>query len=102
MGVRNLDLVGLLAGELLVVLVADDDGATLAGDDLLVGVEGLGEDGVTGEDHDDGKVLVDESEDTVLQLTGHDGLAVEVTNLLDLEGALESGSVLGATAKEEK
>ena len=49
MGVRDLDLVGLLAGELLVVLVADDDGATLAGDDLLVGVEGLGEDGVTGE-----------------------------------------------------
>lgn len=102
MGVRNLDLVGLLARELLVVLVADDDGATLTGDDLLVGVERLGEDGVTGEDHDDGEVLVDESEDTVLQLTGHDGLAVEVTNLLDLEGALESGSVLRATAKEEK
>ena len=102
MGVRDLDLVGLLAGELLVVLVADDDRATLAGDDLLVGVEGLGEDGVTGEDHDDGEVLVDESEDTVLQLTGHDGLAVEVTNLLDLEGALESGSVLRATAEEEK
>ena len=86
-GVRNLDLVGLLAGELLVVLVADDDGATLAGDDLLVGVEGLGEDGVASEDHDDGQVLVDEGEDTVLQLARHDGLAVEVGDLLDLKGA---------------
>jgi hypothetical protein len=38
-GVRNLDFVGLLARELLVVLVADDDGTALASNDLLVGVE---------------------------------------------------------------
>ena len=86
-GVGDLDLVGLLAGELLVVGVADDDGAALASNDLLVGVEGLGEDGVASEDHDDGQVLVDEGEDTVLQLARHDGLAVEVGDLLDLKGA---------------
>ena len=87
MGVGDLDLVGLLAGELLVVGVADDDGAALASNDLLVGVEGLGEDGVASEDHDDGQVLVDEGEDTVLQLARHDGLAVEVGDFLDLKGA---------------
>jgi len=86
-GVGDLDLVGLLAGELLIVGVADDDGAALASDDLLVGVEGLGKDGVASEDHDDGQVLVDEGEDTVLQLAGHDSLAVEVGDFLDLEGA---------------
>jgi hypothetical protein len=92
-GVRDLDLVGLLARELLVVGVADDDGTALAGDDLLVGVEGLGEDGVASKDHDDGQVLVDEGEDTVLQLAGHDGLAVEVGDFLDLEGAWKKVSV---------
>lgn len=88
-GVGDLDLVGLLARELLVVGVADDDGAALAGDDLLVGVEGLGEDVIAGQDHDDRQVLVDEGEDTVLQLARHDGLAVEVGNFFDLEGAWE-------------
>ena len=33
--------------------------------------------------------LVDEGEDTVLQLARHDGLAVEVGNFFDLEGAWE-------------
>lgn len=36
---RDLDLVRLVARELLVVSVANDDWATLAGNDLLVGVE---------------------------------------------------------------
>lgn len=90
MRVRDLDLVCLLAGELLVVGVADDDGAALARDDLLVGVEGLGEDVVARQDHDDRQVLVDEREHAVLQLAGHDGLAVQVGDFLDLEGACDS------------
>ena len=77
-GLRDLDLVGLVAGELGVALAANDDGATLAGNDLLVCVEGLGEQTVAGEDHDDGQGLVDQSEHAVLELTRHDGLAVEV------------------------
>lgn len=85
--VGNLDSVGLLARELVVASVANDDWAALSGNDLLVCVEGLGEDVVAGEDHDDGKVLIDESEHTMLQLTGHDGFAVKVGNLLDLESA---------------
>jgi hypothetical protein len=100
--VRDLNLVGLLAGELHVVLVADDNGTSLASDDLLVGVERFGENRVTGEDHDNGEVLIDKSKDTVLQFTRHDSLAVEVRDLLDLEGALEGGSVLGTTAKKKK
>lgn len=94
MGVRDLDLVRLLAGELLVVGVADDDGAALARDDLLVGVEGLGEDAVASEDHDDGQVLVDEREDAVLELAGHDGFAVEVGDFFDFEGAWDGALVV--------
>ena len=76
MSVRNLNLVGLLARELHVVLVADDNGTSLASDDLLIGVERFGEDGVTGEDHDDREVLIDKSKDTMLQFTRHDSFTV--------------------------
>lgn len=69
---------------------------------MLVGVEGLGEDLVPGEDHDDGKVLIDEGKNTVLELARHDGLAVQIRDLLDLEGTLEGGGELAATAKEEQ
>ena len=121
----------MLDGEFLVVFVADDDGAAAAGDDclqrqytclpgrgvlkkrgteegrekertLLVGVQRLGEDGVAGEDHDDGKVLVHERQHAVLELAGHDGLAVQVGDLLDLERALERGRVLAAAAQEQQ
>lgn len=51
---RHLNLVRLLAWELLVASIANDDRAAFPRDDLLVCVEALGEDVVAGEDHDDG------------------------------------------------
>ena len=98
----HLNLVRLVGRELGVVLVADDDWSSATGNDLLVGVERLGEDVVTGKDHDNRKVLVNQSQDTVLELTGHDSLAVEVRDFLDLESTLECGGVLGATTKEQQ
>lgn len=98
---RDLDLLDLVGREFWVVLVADDDGVTLASDDLLVGVEGLGEDVVASQDHDDREVLVDQSEHAVLQFTRHDGLAVKVRDFLDLQGTFKSGGVLSTTAEKE-
>lgn len=69
---------------------------------MLVGVEGLLEDIVSGEDHDDGEVLVNEGENTVLQLTRHDGFAVKVGNFLDLKSTLEGGRELETTAKKQE
>lgn len=69
---------------------------------MLVGVERLLEDLVTGEDHDDGEVLVNQGQNTVLQLTGHDGLAVEVGNFLDLQRTLKGGGELATTAKQQQ
>ena len=86
-GAGHLDLVGLVAGELGVARVADDDRSALACDDLLVGVERLGEDVVTGKDHNNREGLVDEREDTVLEFAGHDGFAMEVGDFLDFQGA---------------
>ena len=54
---------------------------------LLVSIEGLRKDVIAGENHDDGKILVHKGEHTVLQLSRHHGFAVEVGDLLDLEGA---------------
>ena len=85
--VRDLDAVRLLVGELLVARVADDDGPAAARDDLLVGVERLGEDVVAREDHDDGEGFVDQGEHAVFEFAGHDGFAVEVGDFFDLEGA---------------
>jgi len=83
----HLDLLSLARWELGVVLVADNDGLATTGNDLLVRVQTLGEDGVACEDHDDRKVVVNERQHTVLQLTGHDSLTVQVRDLLDLQGA---------------
>jgi hypothetical protein len=52
---------------------------------LLIGIQGLCEKVVPCENHDDRQVLIDKSENTVLQLAGHDSLAVEIGNLLDFE-----------------
>lgn len=52
---------------------------------MLVSVQGLGEDLVACEDHDDGEVLIDQCEDTMLQFTRHDSLAMEIRDLFDLE-----------------
>ena len=54
---------------------------------LLIGIEGFGEDVVASKDHDDGEVLVDEGQDAVFELAGHDGFAVEVGDFFDFEGA---------------
>lgn len=86
---RHLNAIRLVARELLVARVADDNRTALASNDLLVGVQGFGEDVVTREDHDDGKGLVDECEYAVLEFTGHDGFAVEIGDFLDFEGALK-------------
>lgn len=101
-GLGDLDLLSLGSLELLIVRVADDDGLTTTSNDLLVGVEGLFEEVITGEDHDDGKVLVDQSQDTVLQLTRHDSLAVKVGDFLNLESTLESSGELATTAEKEE
>jgi hypothetical protein len=69
---------------------------------LLVGVEGLREEIIASQDHDDGQVLVDQGQHTVLQLTGHDGLTVEVGNLLDLQGTLKGGGELGTTSEKQQ
>ena len=52
---------------------------------LLVSVERLGENGIAGKDHDNRKVLVNESKDTVLQFTGHDCFTVKIGDLLNLK-----------------
>jgi hypothetical protein len=101
-GLGDLDLLSLGRLELLIVGVADDDGLTTTSNNLLVGVEGLLEEVVTGEDHDDGEVLIDQGQDTVLQLTRHDSLAVKVGDFLDLEGTLESSGELATTAEKEE
>lgn len=69
---------------------------------LLIGVERLLEEVVAGQDHDDGQVLVDQSQHTVLQLTRHDSLTVQVRDLLDLEGTLQSSGVLRAAAEQQQ
>ncbi|KAI6754186.1 hypothetical protein HG530_012700 [Fusarium avenaceum] len=101
-GLGDLDLLGLGRLELLIVGVADDDGLTTTSNNLLVGVEGLLEEVITGEDHDDGEVLINQGQDTVLQLTRHDSLAVKVGNFLNLEGTLESSGELATTAEKEQ
>ena len=55
----HLDLVRLVRRELRVSGVADDDWATLSSNDLLVGIERLGENVIPSQDHDDWEVLVD-------------------------------------------
>ena len=69
---------------------------------MLVSVERLLEEIITSQDHDDREVLVDKGEDTVLELTRHDGLAVKVGNFLDLQSTLKSSGELAATAKQEQ
>jgi hypothetical protein len=69
---------------------------------LLVGVERLLEEIITSENHDDGEVLVDESQHTVLQLTRHDGLTVEVRNFLDLQSTFQGSGELTTTTEQEQ
>ncbi|KAI3475145.1 hypothetical protein L1887_63506 [Cichorium endivia] len=70
--------------DVLVVVVADDDGLTLACGDLHEGGLHLGR------------------ERAVLELAGEDALRVHVADLLDLERTLEAGGVLVASAHDEQ
>lgn len=69
---------------------------------MLVCVQGLGKEVVAGEDHDDRQVLVNKSQNTVLQLTRHDSLAVKVGNLLDLQSTLQGSGELGSTTQQQQ
>jgi hypothetical protein len=72
------------AGELLGLLVAglaDDDRLTATRLHLLDGVDGLHVDAVAHHNHDDWHEIVDEGEWSVLQLSGHDSLAMHVRQL---------------------
>lgn len=69
---------------------------------MLVGVQALGEDVITRQNHNNREVLVHQRQHAVLELARHDGLAMEVTNLLDLEGALEGGAELRPTSQQQQ
>jgi hypothetical protein len=81
----HFNLVRLGRRELSVALVANDDGTALASNHLLIGIERLGENVVSGENHDNWEILVDESEDAVFEFAGHDGFAMEIGDFLDLQ-----------------
>ena len=51
---------------------------------LLVSIEGLGKDVIACEDHNDGKMFVNKSEDTMLEFARHNGLTVEIGDFFDL------------------
>ena len=85
-GLGHLNFIGLLTGEFRVILVADDNGTTFTGNDLLVGVEGFHKEWIACQDHDDWKILIDQGKDTVLELTRHNGFTVEIGDFLDLKG----------------
>ena len=53
---------------------------------LLVGIERLGKNVVSSENHNDWEILVNKSENSVFEFARHDGLAVEIGDLFDLQG----------------
>jgi len=61
---RNLDLFGLASCKFLVVWIADNNGPTTTSNDLLVSIERLREDIITGENHDDWEVFIDQGQDS--------------------------------------
>ncbi len=106
----NLDPFGLGRGELLIALGADDDRSTFTSDDcdcvsdeeilyipkrtLLECIERLRENFVSSKDHDDGKILIDKSQNTMFQFTRHDCFTVQVGDLFDLKSTLQGGRKL--------
>jgi len=51
---------------------------------LLVSIKRLGKYVITGENHDDWQILIHKSQDPVLELSGHDGLTMEIGDFFDL------------------
>lgn len=88
--------------DVLVVVVANDNGLTFSRCDLHERGLNLGVQRVLGHDQNDGHRLVNESERTVLELTGKDTFRVHVADFLDLKGALETGSVLISSTHDEQ
>ena len=85
-----------------VAALADEDGAAVAGRDLLQRVHALGVDPVPHEDHDDGHSGVDEGERPVLQLSCLDPLAVHVRQLFHLERAFQAGGEVEAATHDQQ
>ncbi len=54
---------------------------------MLESVERFGKDIIPSKDHDDWQILVYESQNAVLELSGHDRLAMKIRDFLDLESA---------------
>ena len=97
------DLLSLVLVEFWVIGVTDDDRAARASNDcmpisiascasnimltLLIRIQRFGKNVVTGQNHDDGQILIDQGQDTMLEFTRHDSFAVQIRNLLDLQRA---------------
>lgn len=97
------DTDGLHAGlDVLVIVVANDNGLALSRCDLHERGLNLGVERVLGHDENDGHGLVNEGKGTVLEFTGKDTLRVHIADLLDLEGTLETGRVLVTSAHDEQ
>jgi hypothetical protein len=82
---RNLDLVNLIAQEFRICSVANDDWSAFTSMNLLISIQRLCKDVVSGKNHDERQVLIDEGKDTVLQLARHDGFTMKIGDFLDLE-----------------
>lgn len=88
--------------DIQVVLVANDDRLSLASRNLRVRGLDLGVKRVLGHDDDNRHILVDESERTVLELSGEDALGVHVRDFLDLECAFQACGVLVTATHDEE
>ena len=73
--------------------LADEERLTASGHHLEETAETLAVERVPGQHEDAGHLVVHQSQRAVLQLPGQDPLAVHVGQLLDLQGALQTGGV---------
>ena len=69
---------------------------------LLVRIQGFRKNLIPGQNHDNGKVFIDQSQYTMLQFTGHDSLAVEIRDFLDLQGTFQCRRVLATTTEDQE
>jgi len=98
---RNTDSLGVLADRVIIFVAHDDRLAFTSGDLSECGLD-LGVEGVAGHDDDDGHVLVNECERSVLELSSEDTFAMSIADFLDLQGTLKAGSVLISTAHDKQ
>jgi len=81
------------AGNAVVVLVAEDNGASLASSDLRKGRLHFWIERILSHDDDDRHVLVNQGERAVLELAGQDTLRVKVADFFDFQRTLKASSV---------